>query len=41
MRVLFGTDGIRGKAEQYPLDPATMFALGKALAHRVRTNDEQ
>jgi phosphoglucosamine mutase len=34
MRVLFGTDGIRGKAAQYPFDPPTMFALGKALAHR-------
>src|SRR5438132_8450547 len=34
MRVLFGTDGIRGKARQYPLDLATMYALGKALAHR-------
>jgi phosphoglucosamine mutase len=38
MRVLFGTDGIRGKARQYPLDAATMFALGKALAHRLATN---
>ncbi|HMC22461.1 MAG TPA: phosphoglucosamine mutase, partial [Thermoanaerobaculia bacterium] len=36
MRVLFGTDGIRGKAAQYPLDPPTMFALGEALAHRFR-----
>ena len=35
MRVLFGTDGIRGKAHAYPLDPATMFALGEALAHRM------
>ena len=35
MRVLFGTDGIRAKARQYPLDGATMFALGKALAHRL------
>ncbi|HXE76279.1 MAG TPA: phosphoglucosamine mutase [Candidatus Xenobia bacterium] len=36
MRVLFGTDGIRGKAHEYPLDGATMFALGEALAHRLR-----
>ena len=36
MRTLFGTDGIRGKAHQYPLDPATMFALGEALAGRMR-----
>jgi phosphoglucosamine mutase len=35
MRQLFGTDGIRGKAREYPLDPATMVALGVALAHRV------
>jgi phosphoglucosamine mutase len=35
MRVLFGTDGIRAKAHQYPLDDATMIALGEALAHRV------
>ncbi|HEY3056183.1 MAG TPA: phosphoglucosamine mutase [Thermoanaerobaculia bacterium] len=38
MRVLFGTDGIRGKAHEYPLDSATMFALGEALGHRLRTN---
>ncbi len=36
MRVLFGTDGIRAKARQYPLDPPTMFALGEALAHRLK-----
>src|SRR5438876_697679 len=34
MRILFGTDGIRGKAHQYPLDPATMFRLGVVLARR-------
>ncbi|MDP9192771.1 MAG: phosphoglucosamine mutase [Acidobacteriota bacterium] len=36
MRQLFGTDGIRAKAHQYPLDPATMFALGEALGHRLK-----
>jgi phosphoglucosamine mutase len=36
MRALFGTDGIRGKAREYPLDGATMFALGEAVAHRLR-----
>jgi phosphoglucosamine mutase len=36
MRVLFGTDGIRAKAHEYPLDPPTMFALGEALAHRLK-----
>jgi len=29
---LFGTDGIRGVAGQYPLDPATVHAFGVALA---------
>jgi phosphoglucosamine mutase len=38
MRVLFGTDGIRGKAHRYPLDSPTVFALGEALAHRLRPN---
>ena len=35
MRELFGTDGIRGKAHQYPLDPITMTRLGFALAQRL------
>jgi phosphoglucosamine mutase len=30
-RQLFGTDGIRGEAGQYPLDPKTTHALGIAL----------
>jgi phosphoglucosamine mutase len=37
MRTLFGTDGIRGKAHQYPFDGPTMFALGEALAHRLKS----
>lgn len=37
MRQLFGTDGIRAKAGEYPLDSATMFALGHALAERLQT----
>jgi phosphoglucosamine mutase len=28
---LFGTDGIRGVAGEYPLDPATIYAFGLAL----------
>lgn len=36
MRTLFGTDGIRGKAHEYPFDGPTMFALGEALAHRLK-----
>ena len=35
MRTLFGTDGIRAKAGAFPLDSATMYALGNALAHRL------
>lgn len=30
-RQLFGTDGIRGVAGEYPLDPRTVFAFGRAL----------
>jgi phosphoglucosamine mutase len=32
---LFGTDGIRGVAGEYPLDPATIYAAGAALAERA------
>src|SRR5580704_10458822 len=38
MRQLFGTDGIRGTAGDYPLDRATTFAVGVALAHWIGTN---
>jgi phosphoglucosamine mutase len=30
---LFGTDGIRGVAGEYPLDTATVYAFGLALGH--------
>jgi phosphoglucosamine mutase len=30
-RQLFGTDGIRGVAGEYPLDPRTVYAFGRAL----------
>jgi len=30
-RHLFGTDGIRGVAGEFPLDPRTTFAIGRAL----------
>jgi phosphoglucosamine mutase len=33
---LFGTDGIRGVAGQYPLDPATIYAFGAALGEDLR-----
>lgn len=34
-RQLFGTDGIRGVAGEYPLDSATVFRLGHALGELV------
>ena len=38
---LFGTDGIRGVAGEYPLDPATVYAFGVALGHdAVRTQPD-
>jgi len=36
---LFGTDGVRGKAGEYPLDPATVRRLGGALARGLRDGD--
>ena len=35
-RKLFGTDGIRALAGQYPLDATTIFACGLALGHSLR-----
>src|SRR5687768_15177469 len=36
---LFGTDGVRGKAGEYPLDPATVRRLGAALARALREGE--
>ena len=36
MRKLFGTDGIRAVAGEAPLDNATIYAVGEALAHTLR-----
>jgi len=33
---LFGTDGVRGKAGEYPLDPPTVRRLGAALVRGLR-----
>jgi phosphoglucosamine mutase len=33
---LFGTDGVRGKAGEYPLDPPTVRRLGAALVRALR-----
>ena len=35
MKALFGTDGIRGEAGQFPLDPATVSAIGFSLAQHL------
>jgi len=35
MKRLFGTDGIRGVAGKSPLDSATVYAIGLALAHSL------
>ena len=36
MAKLFGTDGVRGKAGEYPLDPPTVRRLGAALVRALR-----
>ncbi len=36
MKRLFGTDGIRGVAGEYPLDDATVTRIGRALAESLR-----
>ena len=38
MKKLFGTDGIRGVAGKAPLDSATVYAIGLALAHSLVKN---
>jgi phosphoglucosamine mutase len=35
MKKLFGTDGIRGKAGEFPLDSATVKVIGRSLARRL------
>ncbi|MBX9603346.1 MAG: phosphoglucosamine mutase [Bryobacteraceae bacterium] len=39
-RHLFGTDGIRGVAGSYPLDPQTTFIIGAALGAWLRKNNQ-
>jgi len=38
---LFGTDGIRGEANQYPMDAMTAFSVGQAVTHLFKTSDHQ
>ena len=40
-RQLFGTDGIRGIAGEYPLDRATLLAIGRALGSRLARHVEK
>src|SRR5579872_3660589 len=40
MRQLFGTDGMRGVAGEYPLDKATTFATGVALGKWVSSHHQ-
>ena len=35
MKALFGTDGIRGEAGKFPLDPSTVSAIGFSLASHL------
>jgi phosphoglucosamine mutase len=39
MRQLFGTDGIRGVAGEFPLDQRTVLAIGRALGQRLAKPD--
>ena len=40
MKKLFGTDGIRGKANTYPITPEIALQLGKAIAQYFTNNNE-
>jgi phosphoglucosamine mutase len=41
MARLFGTDGIRGRANQHPITPELTLRLGKAIAHVVKMSGAQ
>ena len=40
MKALFGTDGIRGEAGKFPLDPATVSTIGFSLASHLAQSGE-
>ncbi|MEZ5308876.1 MAG: phosphoglucosamine mutase [Pyrinomonadaceae bacterium] len=40
MKTLFGTDGIRGLAGEFPLDNKTVWIIGRALANILRRDTE-
>jgi phosphoglucosamine mutase len=41
MGKFFGTDGIRGEANRYPMDASVAFAVGQAVAHLFKTSDHR
>ena len=41
MGKLFGTDGIRGEANRYPMDSAVAFSVGQAITHLLRKADRR
>ncbi|MFZ0789872.1 MAG: phosphoglucosamine mutase [Chromatiaceae bacterium] len=41
MGKLFGTDGIRGEANRYPMDSAVAFSVGQAITHMLRKADRR
>jgi phosphoglucosamine mutase len=41
MGKLFGTDGIRGEANRYPMDAAVAFAVGQAVTYVLMKKDHQ
>lgn len=36
MRKLFGTDGIRGRANEYPMNGETVFSIGQAVTYHLK-----
>ena len=38
---LFGTDGIRGAAGEFPLDPQTIYAFGAALCDAIKATGDR
>ncbi|MGB5217092.1 MAG: phosphoglucosamine mutase [Smithella sp.] len=41
MGKLFGTDGIRGEANRYPMNAETAFKVGQTIAHLFRRNSHR
>lgn len=41
VRKIFGTDGVRGTANLYPMTSEMALALGRAVAYKVRTKDRR